>query len=857
MSTLLIVESPGKIKKIGEYLGDDYIVMASIGHIIDLDEKSLSIDLNTFEPIYTQYDDKKDVIAKLCKQAYKVGKPNVLLAADEDREGEMIAWSLAKEIGITNAKRIVFNSITKKELEKAVANPQKIDMNMVKAQQARRILDRLAGYIISPVLHKSLKGAQSAGRVQSVVVKIVVDKEKEIEKFFGTKSDTYFTINSDISMGEYELNTKLYNKTDKVEFDVGDEEYEDKTEDSDNSEKPKTKSKAKTKKVSTDNIPSKACVVFTKDEEPQVVEIIKSMVKSEFKLLKMTEKVRKSNPPAPFTTSTLQQASSQKLGMDAKRTMSVAQKLYEGGHITYMRTDSTAICEEEMKKIKEEIISKYGNPYYEHREYKNKKANTQEAHECVRPTKIYVDTVEGTPDEKRLYSLIWKRTMQSQMKAAEYQNITVEIEMLGRKVLVPYKLVGNLENLIFIGYLIVDGKKATDSLDIASLKKLLIDWIAINGLEDTQKPPTRYNDAGLINKMDPKNLNIGRPSTYASIIDKIISRKYVEIKDIEGKEIMLNKYNITKSNPKSMTLETRAITIGKEKKKLVPTDLGRNVTEFLEKYFAKLMDYGFTASMEKQLDDVAEGKLDKLKIIKPFYDYIEEQKKTIVATNMQNPSTGKNYLPPEKIGKYGKIDITLYDGPYGKYVVCDTFKFNLKSLFETPKTTSNLEADLEADLDADLKAGIEASSDPYLNDDSDSDFDSDFDSEPDVKPKQKEVDLTQLSNEVILAKVVERIESLKQAIEKEWKVGRKKYILKKGQYGHYVEEWNTSTKKKSGNFSVKYLIEKVAKNNNLDTKTDDSINKVIDLITNKDIEETVEYFSKSKKNTTGKTFVKK
>jgi DNA topoisomerase-1 len=854
MSILLIVESPGKIKKIGEYLGDDYVVMASIGHIIDLDEKTLSIDLSTFEPNYTQYDNKKDVIAKLCKQTFKVGKSNVLLAADEDREGEMIAWSLAKELGITNAKRIVFNSITKKELEKAVSNPQKIDMNMVKAQQARRILDRLAGYIISPVLYRSLKGAQSAGRVQSVVVKIVVDKEKEIEKFFGNKSDTYFIINSDISMGEYELNTKLYNKTDKIEFDVKDEDYEDKTEESDNSSetktKSKTKAKAKTKKVSTDNIPSKSCVVFTKDEEPKVVEIIKNMVKSEFKLFKMNERVRKSNPPAPFTTSTLQQTASQRLGMDAKRTMSVAQKLYEGGYITYMRTDSTGICDEEMKKIKDEIISKYGLPYYEHKEYKNKKANTQEAHECVRPTKIYVDSVETTPDEKRLYSLIWKRTIQSQMKAAEYQNITVEIEMLGRKALVPYKLVGNLENLIFVGYLIVDGKSPSSSLDIIALKKLLIDWIAINGLEDTQKPPTRYNDASLINKMDPKNLNIGRPSTYASIIDKIISRKYVEIKDIEGKEIAINKYNITKENPKSLTLETRNMTIGKEKKKLVPTELGRKVTDFLEKYFSKLMDYGFTANMEKQLDDVAEGKLDKLKIIKPFYDYIQEQIKTIVPTNIQNPNTGKNYSPPEKIGKYGKLDVTLYDGPYGKYITCDTWKFNLKSLFVIQKNSPGLESGLESGLEADLEAGLEAEletniqpkSKSYMQDDSDSDFE--FDSES--KPEPKEIDLSLLSNEEILSKVLERIESLKQAIEKEWKIGKKKYILKKGQYGHYIEEWNNATKKKTRNFSVKYLIDKIAKNNKLDTKTDESINKVIELITNKDIEETVEYFSKKK-----------
>jgi len=862
MSTLLIVESPGKIKKIGEYLGSDYVVMASVGHIIDLDEKSLSFDLTTFEPNYKQYDNKKDVIAKLCKQTFKVGKTNVLLAADEDREGEMIAWSLAKELGLTNAKRIIFNSITKKELEKAVANPQKIDMNMVKAQQARRILDRIAGYVISPILRKSMKGAESAGRVQSVVVKIVVDKEKEIEKFFSNKSDTFFTINSDISMGEYELNTKLYNKTDKIDFDAKDEDYEDNTEESDDSEenKPaKSKSKSKKKAVTSDNIPSKACVVFKKDEEEQVVEIIKNMVKSEFKLLKMNERVRKSNPPAPFTTSTLQQSASQRLHMDAKKTMDVAQKLYEAGHITYMRTDSTSICDEEMKKIKEEIISKYGLPYYEHKEYKNKKANTQEAHECVRPTKICYDVVDGTSDEKRLYAMIWKRTIQSQMKAAEYQNITVEIEMLGRKVLVPYKLVGNLENLIFVGYMIVDNKKPIQPLSVEILKKLLIDWLVINGNEDTQKPPTRYNDASLINKMDPKNLNIGRPSTYASIIDKIISRKYVEIKDIEGKELMLNKYNIAKSNPKSMTLESRGVVIGKEKKKLVPTELGRNATDFLEKYFSKLMDYGFTANMETQLDSVAEGKLDKLKIIKPFYEYIQEQINTVVPVNIQNPNGDKNYKPAEKIGKFDGYDISLCDGPYGKYVTCNGSKFNLKTLFaKQQKTVSAASDDMEADLEAELKAESKTESRNkkninVVNEDSDNDLDN-SDSEI-TELGEETIDLSALTNETILAKVVEKMESSKQAVIKEWKIGRKKYILKNGQYGHYVEEWSTSSNKKTGNFSVKFLINKIAKNNKIDAISIEGINKVIELISNKDIEETVEYFSKNKKTNT--KYVKK
>lgn len=828
MSFLLIVESPGKIKKISEYLGDDYIVMASVGHIIDIHpspKNYLSINLDTFEPIYSRNQDKLDVIERLYKQANRVGKENVLLAADEDREGEMIAWSLAKELEINNAKRIVFNSITKKELENAISHPKKVDLNMVYAQQARRILDRLAGFMVSPILSKAYKGAKSAGRVQSVVVKIVLDKEKEIEKFYSNKSDSFFTVNTDITMGDYEFNSKLYNKTDNINFDVIDKDFDDleeKTdEDSESKPKGKGKEKGKMKQKSTDNTPSKGCVIFNKNEENKVIEIIKNMTIANYKLLKMSERVRKTNPPAPFTTSTLQQSASQRLGMDAKRTMLVAQKLYESGHITYMRTDSTAISEEATKLIKDEIESKYGIKYYEKKDYKNKKGNTQEAHECVRPTKIYSDMVEGTSDEKRLYSMIWKRTIQSQMKAAEYQNITVEIEMLNRKILVSYKLVGNLENLIFSGYLIVDGKKPSSPLDIESIKKLLINWDNINGIEDTQKPPTRYNDASLINKMDPKNLNIGRPSTYATIIDKIISRNYVEIKDIEGRDMDLNRYSVSKKDPTNLNMETKTVKIGKEKKKLIPTDLGRKATEFLEKYFTDLMDYNFTANMEKQLDDVAEGKINKLKVIKPMYEYIQEKIKSIPVSTETN-----NYIKPEKIGKYGKFDVVLHEGPYGKYVTCDNYKFNLNILFNIKK---QLDDDLEAELEEFQEKNV----------------------------GNEEDDPKTASNEKILEKVLEKIESLKQTISKEWKIGRKKYILKKGQFGHYIEEWNTTTKKKSGNFSIKFLMIKIAKNKKLNIDTEDGINEIIENITIKDIEDTVEYFSKSKKNTGDKKFIKK
>jgi DNA topoisomerase-1 len=900
MSTLIIVESPGKIKKISEYLGDNYIVMASVGHIIDLDEKKLSIDEQTFEPQYKRYDNKIDVIKKLEKQTTNVGRSNVLLASDEDREGEMIAWSLAKELSITNPKRIVFNSITKKELENAVKKPQKIDMNMVNAQQARRILDRLAGYIISPILYKSLKGAQSAGRVQSVVVKIVVDREKEIDKFFSSKSDTYFTITTDISLSksvlnidsqekksksvskkkedlsssnstssdssssnsgsEYELTTKLYEKKTNISdmnmnINNLDDDEDDSTESQDN-----IKKKSKTKpKIKSTSVPTKACVVFTKDQEEKVVEIIKNMVKSQYKLLKMSEKIRKANPPPPFTTSTLQQLASQKLSMDAKRTMSVAQKLYESGYITYMRTDSTAICDEEIKKISEEITNRYGSDYFEFREYKNKKANTQEAHECVRPTKINMDSVDGTSDEKRLYTLIWKRTIQSQMKASEYQNLTIEIEMLGKKILNDYKLVGNLENLIFLGYLIVDNKKQVESMDIKLLSKLLIDWISISGIEDTQKPPSRYNEASLINKLDPKNLNIGRPSTYASIIDKIIGRKYVEISDVEGKNIDLNRYFIEKKNPKSLTLEQKKISIGKEKRRLVPTVLGKNVTDFLEKYFEKLMDYGFTANMEKQLDDVAEGKINKLSIIKPFYEYIKSQINLIdpkdFNKNVNNPE-GKKYSQPIKLGLFGKQEIILNDGPYGKYISCGLHKINLKTLFGSVKRKNNdnlddLEKELE-ELELQEKLAKTTNNNSKKKDNSnDSDnisYNSNM-SNSSFKAKSNDlddqIDLDNLSNEAILNKAIEKLETIEKEKTKEWKIGKKKYILKNGQYGYFVEEWNTTSKKKIKNMNIKFLINNIGKKNNINVN--DDVNKIIELITDKDIEETAKYYSKKNK----------
>jgi len=801
MSKLLIVESPGKIKKIQEYLGPDYIVMASIGHIIDLDEKTMSIDMDTFEPFYYQYPNKIDVIKKLKSETLKVGKQNVYLAADEDREGEMIAWSLQKELEIHKGKRIVFNSITEKELTNAVSNPKQVDYNMVYAQQARRILDRLAGYMISPLLYKNgFKGAQSAGRVQSVVVKIIVDKEKEIEKFYSQQKSTYFYVDSLVNLGEHKVLTKLTKSDTNVELTEPDEFEQDlaNTDELEEEMEKETKTKKEKKgKINASNTVSiKSYITFDKKQEEMVIKIIKAMCKGEYSILNIIERTKKSNSPPPFTTSTLQQFASQRLGMDAKRTMSVAQKLYEGGHITYMRTDSTSISEEAVKLIKQTIKEKYDESFFEAHQFVNKKANTQEAHECVRPTKPDYSEIEGTLDEKRLYTAIWKRTIQSQMKAAEYQSLLVEIKITDKKkILDPYKLVGTLENLIYEGWLIVDGKKGSKKIELKNLKNL--SWLETNGIEDTLKPPTRYNDAGLINKMDPKNLNIGRPSTYASFIDKITKRGYVDIKDLEGTKIQVTKYTAKSSNPKSIDIETKDLVIGKEKKKLVPTALGTNITEFLEKNFPMIMDYKFTANMEKELDDVAEGTLKKINVIKNFYDYLNKQIAMITPPDIK--ITEGIILGKTSNGD----DIKLTNGKFGKYLICGDRNFNLKYLI--PKDSNITESNIEAN--------------------------------------SKEIVLlvnNRLTNPI---KTNEQQEQPK--IFKEWTKGKTKYLLKHGQYGYYLEEIGSNGNKKN-NWSMGFLIKKTAENN-LIVDIDLNINEILEKITIQDIHTNIEYLKNMKK----------
>ena len=817
MSKLLIVESPGKIKKIQEYLGPEYVVMASVGHIIDLDKRELSINMDTFEPYYYQYPEKVDVIKKLKSATIRVGKPNVYLAADEDREGEMIAWSLQRELEIHKGKRVVFNSITEKELKHAVSNPKLVDLNMVHAQQARRIIDRIAGWDLSPLLYKNgFKGAQSAGRVQSVVVKIIVDKEKEIKQFFSQEKSTYFYICCLVKLGEHEIQTRLTDANTDVELSEKDNidniDNVDDQDTNDNVDETKSKRGKKTK-INTDNkVSTKSYKIFDKSEEELVVKIIKAMCKGVYSVLNITERTKKSNAPAPFTTSTLQQYASQKLGMDAKRTMSVAQKLYEGGHITYMRTDSTAISEEAVKAIKDAIKDKFGETYFEAHQFINKKANTQEAHECIRPTKPMYQEIEGTSDEKRLYNAIWKRTIQSQMKAAEYQSLLIEIKIVDKKeILLGYKLVGTLENLIYEGWLIVDGKKGNKKLEIKTLKNL--EWMEINGIEDTSKPPTRYNEASLINKMDPKNLNIGRPSTYASFVDKITSRGYVEIRDVEGTKLDVTKYTAKSSNPKTIDVETKEIVIGKEKKKLVPTTLGINITEFLELNFPLIMDYKFTANMEKDLDDIAEGTIDKNIVIKKFNDYLKQHIGNI--KQLDNNVMGE-MMNGTILGKtIDGSDIKLTSGKYGKYLICGNKNIGLKYLLAQNSfglTENNIETKTEQ-----LIQLVNAKLTQNEND------------------SEKQIDGENKNGE----------NKNVQKIFKEWTKNKTKYVLKQGQYGYYLEEFGANGNKKN-NWSMGYLIKKTAENNKIDD-IDENINNITDKITIEDIQSNIEYLKNMKK----------
>lgn len=723
--TLVIVESPGKIAKIGQYLGSDYIVKASFGHVQDLDKSTLSIDVeNNFKPFYKISPDKTKVVKELKGLAKDCS--DIILAADGDREGEAIAFSLASVLGLKNPKRIIFHEITKPALTKAVQNPTTINYDMVHAQQARRLLDRLVGYQISPVLWKYMAyngTAQSAGRVQSVVVRIIIDKENEIAKSI---SEPYFKTTAEFEFQEGEDKVKL-NST----LNVGNKLYQFESE-----------GKAK-----------------------QFMEMINK--KTNFKVMSVDNKKSIRKPSAPFITSSLQQEASTKLHFSVKKTMDVAQKLYEAGLITYMRSDSPNISKEAIEEAKKYIVKTYGKEYSEPKNFESKSSNSQDAHECIRPTHMdqpEPEKIDG--DQAKLYGLIWKRAVASQMSNAQVNVQTIQIDGLNDKssILIFNKtqayFTSTLENIEFPGYLIVydntpeDEEKTTGKLAIKAKDRLGMNKLKIS--EEYTKPPLRYNEAALVKYLE-KN-GIGRPSTYASIISKVIERQYVEIKNVEGVKKQSKQFEL--DSKFKMKESTKEVSIGKETKKLVPTHLGNQVNEFMMKYFEPIMDIEFTANFETYLDKIAEGKANWVTVLQNFYDLfhpivekLNDQAKDkvkkigsstdkLLGTNnaglevyagsgkygpyvkiQDEDNTGKwKYAPlkdiglddvtlddalglleyPRTLGKVGNAIVTLNKGQYGLYLKCAGKNISIKDKDVDP-----------SDIDIEFARELIEAGDPY------------------------------------------------------------------------------------------------------------------------------------------------
>ena len=617
LKNLVIVESPAKAKTIGKFLGPDFKVMSSYGHIRDLKKKNFSIDVdNDFEPVYEIPDDKKALVAELKKNAAEA--ETVWLASDEDREGEAIAWHLFEVLKLKpeHTRRIVFHEITKNAILHAIENPRDIDINLVVAQQARRVLDRIVGFELSPVLWKKIKPALSAGRVQSVAVRLIMERENEIKKFV---PEEYFRVTARFTLpGGETVTGVLSNRLGSVS----------------EAEKLLRECAGETFGVTSVNV----------------------------------HPIRKA-PAPPFTTSTLQQEAARKLGFTVSQTMMIAQKLYEAGHITYMRTDSLNLSVLALDAIKQEITSTMGDAYLKQRHYHTSSRGAQEAHEAIRPTYVEQKTIEGTPQEKRLYSLIWKRAVASQMADAEMEKTTVEISAKGSGA--RFSVTG--EVVRFDGFLKVymEGHD-DDNTDDASEQGLLPPFhkgmvLTLEDMTATQRftlQPPRYSEASLVKKME--ELGIGRPSTYAPTISTIQQRGYVEKGEKEGTE--RDFIVLTLDNGK-VTRRSRTETVGSEKGKLVPTDVGEVVNEFLTEYFPDILDYNFTAQVEEKFDKIAEGDLPWHNEIRSFYDGFHPAVDSAMNMRLEHrvgerilgtdPATGKTVSV--KIGRFGPM-IQLGDG---------------------------------------------------------------------------------------------------------------------------------------------------------------------------------------------------
>ena len=611
---LVIVESPAKAKTIEKFLGDDFKVMSSYGHIRDLKKKELSIDKDTLQPAYVIPKDKEELVKRLRENAKKADK--VWLASDEDREGEAISWHLCEVLGLDEAStnRIVFHEITKPAILAAIENPRHLDMNLVNAQQARRVLDRIVGFKLSPVLWRKVKPALSAGRVQSVAVRLIVEREREIQQF---KSEPYYRINAIFAI----TNADGSQSEVKTELD---------------------------KRFST---------------HEEAIAFLEKCKDAEFSVANVTKKPLKRMPAPPFTTSTLQQEAARKLGFSVSQTMMVAQRLYESGLITYMRTDSVNLSNLCIGAAKEEIIKLYGEEYSSPRNFHTHSKGAQEAHEAIRPTYMANTTIEGTAQERRLYDLIWKRTAASQMAEAQIEKTTVSIASSN----FDERFIANGEVVKFDGFIKVYRESTDDdaeqqdefSHNLPPIKEGdVLTRREISSTERYSQGPTRYTEASLVHKLE--ELGIGRPSTYAPTISTIQQREYVIKGDKKGEE---RPYVIDTLRGIKITPTRKMELTGNEKGKLLPTDIGIVVNDFLMENFPAIMDYNFTAKVEQQFDQIADGKEEWTDMMKHFDQEFEPTVNKVMNARSEHKA-GERQLGTDpvsghpvfvKIGRYGPV----------------------------------------------------------------------------------------------------------------------------------------------------------------------------------------------------------
>ena len=655
MQNLVIVESPAKAKTIEKFLGKDYTVKSSYGHIRDLAKKEMSIDVeNAYEPQYQISEDKKSLVSELQKAVKSADK--VWLASDEDREGEAIAWHLQETLKLNpeTTQRIVFNEITKTAILHAIEHPRQIDMNLVDAQQARRVLDRLVGYEISPILWSKIKPALSAGRVQSVAVRLIVEREEEIKNF---ESKPYFRVTAQFRPVDG-------NKTLSAELSHH----------------------------------------FATADEAEA--FLQSLIGTSFKVSKIETKPARRTPAPPFTTSTLQQEASRKLGFSVARTMQVAQQLYESGYITYMRTDSVNLSELALGMAKKEIEAQYGAEYVKTRRYQTKTKGAQEAHEAIRPTDMTAQSINAESAQRRLYELIWKRTVASQMADAELEKTEIEINISGNTK-ETFGCTG--EQVKFDGFLKVYMESSDDEEEGGKERLLprlpegtLLTMEVCEAAEHWTQHPARYTEASLVKKLE--DLGIGRPSTYAPTISTILKREYVMKEDREGET---HKCEVMQLKDGAIDKIERTEKGYAEKGKLFPTDIGCVVNNFLMDHFANIMDYNFTATVEKDFDEIAAGEKEWRKVIDnfytPFHKNIRQTQQTSQRTTGSrllgvDPKSGKNVYA--KIGRYGTLvqigETNTDEKPKfasmkkGQSIETITLDEAL-SLFELPRTLGNFE----------------------------------------------------------------------------------------------------------------------------------------------------------------------